>query len=255
MRTHRILVSLVVAGALLANSLQAADAADPLAVARAALAQNDLGAAETALLPLTQGESPNAVACFELARLRMRANHPTEAIALLETATKMDATKAEYFSLLGSAIGQQMGQASAMQRAMLAGKLRKAFAKSVELDANHLPGLIGLARFYMNAPEIAGGSAAKAAEFAERVKRLNPALGEQELATIAEHEDQLPEALTHLEAAAKLMPNNPSVQVGIGRVQATLGKKDEARAAYTLALKLDPNLKAAQQGLAALEEK
>jgi hypothetical protein len=49
-----------------------------------------------------------------------------------------------------------------MQQAMLSGKLRRAFERCVELDPKNLDGLIGLTRYFSNAPEIAGGSLVKA---------------------------------------------------------------------------------------------
>ena len=139
-----------------------------------------------------------------------------------------------------------------MQQATMAGKLKKAFAKAVELDPNDMAGLIGLARFYSNAPEIAGGSVEKATEFALRVQRLDPFLGAIELGNIAEQSEQFADALGHFEAAAKLKPGNASLQNACGRLLAKLGRKDEARGRFEAALKISPQSDAAKKGLAAL---
>jgi Flp pilus assembly protein TadD len=139
-----------------------------------------------------------------------------------------------------------------MQMATLSGKLKKAFQKSVELDPNHVSGLIGLTRFYTNAPEIAGGSLEKAAEFAARVQQLDPFLGEIELGRVAEKGENYADALAHYEAAAKLKPDNAGLQYACGQQLARLERKDEARARYTTALTLNPDFASASKALAEL---
>ncbi len=226
----------------------------PLAQATAAVARNDLAAAEALLAPLVATEKPDAAACHQLGLIRQRQGKPADAVPLLEHATQLDATKPEYFSALGAAIGQQMSTATFMQQAMLSGKLRKAFAKSVELDPNHVAGLIGLARFYAGAPEIAGGSIAQARAFAVRVQKLHPLLGELELGTVAEREDDYAAALSHFEAAAKLKADHAGAQFAAGRMLAKLGRKPEARARFETTLQLDPKRDAAtRKAIAELE--
>jgi tetratricopeptide (TPR) repeat protein len=140
-----------------------------------------------------------------------------------------------------------------MQMAMLSGKMKGAFEKSVALDPNHVAGLIGLARFYSNAPEIAGGSPEKAKEFAGRVHALNPYLGELELARIAERAEDFSGALTRYDAALAIRPETTGVQVSAGRMLAKLGRKDEARTRFEAALKLNPAHEGAKKALAELD--
>ena len=177
-----------------------------------------------------------------------------EAVELAEQATRADATKPEYFSQLGIALSVRMGEMNFMQQAMVAGKMRKAFEKSIALDPKHVAGLIGLARYYANAPEIAGGSLEKAKEYADRVHELNPVLGQMEYANIAEKGEDYAGALAHLEAALKLKPDSASLLSSSGRLLAKLGKKDEARARFEAALKLKPDFEAAKKALAALDQ-
>lgn len=177
------------------------------------------------------------------------------AIASLEKATKLDPTKPEYFSALGIAIGEKMRTLTFVEQGMFAGKMRKAFAKSVELDANHLPGLIGLTRYYANAPAIAGGSLARAGEFAKRVQALNPFLGALELANIAEQSEDFAAALAHYDTAGQLQPKNAWPQVAAGKVLVKLGRKDDARVRFTAALAIDPQREAAKKALAELDAK
>lgn len=93
----------------------------------------------------------------------------------------------------------------------------------------------------------------KAAEYATRVRQLNPHLGELELANIANKDEKYAEALAHYEAAATLKPDHAGVQHGCRRMLVKLGRKDEARARLETALKLNPNLEAAKKALAELD--
>jgi Flp pilus assembly protein TadD len=194
-----------------------------------------------------------AKAAADLAAQQQKQGRFADAVASLEKATQLDATQPDYFSALGIALSQRMNEADFAQRPMLAGKMRKAFARSVELDPKHLPGLIGLARFYANAPEIAGGDLGRARELALRVRALNPFLGELELANVAERAEDFAEALARYEAALQLQPKNAALHVSAGRMLVQLGRKDEARTRFTQALEIDPQREAAKKALAELE--
>jgi tetratricopeptide (TPR) repeat protein len=195
----------------------------------------------------------DAAALHQLSIGRLQQKSTKEAVDFAEQAVKADPTRPEYFSQLGMAYARRMGEINFMQQAMLSMKLKKAFEKSVELDPNHVAGLIGLSRFHTNAPEIAGGSLGKAAEFAQRVRRLEPFLGELELANIAAKDEKFDVALAHYEAAAGLKPDHAGVQNASGRMLVKLGRKDEARVRFEAALKLNPNLEAAKEALAELD--
>lgn len=250
---HRHSRRLVMAGlvGLLAGSV--VRAAAPLAQAQAAIAQNDFATAETLLAPLVSGEHADAAACHELGTIRMRQKRFDDAVPLLEKATALDGTKAPYFASLGMALAERMGQVSMLHQAMLAMRLKKAFAKAVELDPHNVPGLIGLARFYTQAPEIAGGSAEKAKEFAERVRKIVPHLGELELGNIAEHNEDYATAASHYQAAGQATAADPGPRLAAARVLKKLGRNSEARTHLETALKLAPTNPRIQQALDELE--
>ncbi len=242
-------------GAMFAALLLAATGAfaqSPAEQAADLLKKNDLDATEALLAPLTGADGKDATAFFQLGQLRLRQQRAADAVAALEKATTLDATKAEYFSQLGIAISAKMQGANFMVQATTAPKMKRAFEKSVALDPSHVSGLIGLARYYTNAPEIAGGSLEKAKEFAERVQKIVPFLGESELGRIAERGEDYTGALAHYEAADKLKPAQAGTVFAIGRMLAKLGKKEEARAHFETALKLNPEFTAAKKALAEL---
>ena len=234
-------------------SVVSAFAQTDLEKAAAALKGGDAAAAEALVAPLASATPPDAAALHLLSQVRLAQKRTKEAVEAAEAATKADPTRAEHFSQLGMALSARMPEVGFMQMAMLSGRMKSAFEKSVELDPRHVAGLIGLCRFHVNAPEIAGGSLTKAAEYATRLKALVPPLGEAELGRVAEKREDLPAALAHYEASLALRAEAPNTQVAAGRVLAKLGRKDEARARFEAALRLKPDLAPAQQALAELD--
>jgi tetratricopeptide (TPR) repeat protein len=241
-----LLILLSVATAL------AAMADSPVQQAVAALKAGDLTTAESLLTPLTVGEKPDPAALEQLSLVRLRQKRAADAVAFAERAVKLAPDQAGLHATLGQALSQRIGEVGFMQQAMIAGRMRKAFEKAAELDPNHLGALIGLSRYYTNAPEIAGGSPAKARDYAQRVRQLNPALGETELGNIAEKQEDFAAALTHYEALAGLQADHGWPHYLCGRMLAQLGRKDEARTRFETALRQDPKLEAAQKALAEL---
>lgn len=249
------LAASVLRAALAASVLLAASAfaQTDLEKAAAALKASDVPAAEALVAPLAGATPPNGAALNLLAQVRLAQQRTKEAVEAAEAATKAEPEKPEHFSQLGVALSARMGEVGFMQMAMISGKMKGAFEKSVALDANHVAGLIGLTRFYSNAPEIAGGSPEKAREFAGRVRALNPFLGELELGRLAERAEDFAAALGHYDAALALRAEAAGVQVSAGRVLAKLGRTDEARARFESALKINPQHEAAKKALAELD--
>ncbi len=208
----------------------------------------------TSALAQTSAVSVDAAALNKQSIDSLQQKKTKEAVDFAEQATKADPTKPDYYSQLGLALSMRMGELNFMQQAMTAGKMKKAFEKAVALDPKHIGGLIGLTRYYANAPEIAGGSLEKSKEFADRVHALNPALGLMEYGNIAEKDEDYAGALAHFEAALQLKPDSANLTNACGRMLAKLGKKDEARARFEAALKINPEFEPAKKALAALDE-
>lgn len=213
---------------LLVPAARSADLPEAFAEARAALAARDYDRAAALLEPAATGSAPSAATCAMLAQARLGQKKTRDAAAWAEKATELEPNNAAYHALLGSALGQRIGEIPFLQQAFVAGKLRRAFARTVELEPNNLSGLIGLSRYHANAPAIAGGDTGKAREFAERVRQIDPYLGWLELGHVAEKDEDAAQALAAYEEAEKLKPGNPAVSVRLARALIALGRPAEA---------------------------
>lgn len=119
-------------------------------------------------------------------------------------------------------------------------------------EGDDVAGLIGLGRYYSSVPEITGGSVERAREFARRAEKLDPFAGGLELGQLAAQEEKFAEALTHFESAAAAQPGSVNAQFNCGRMLAKLGRKDEARARFEAALKINPAFEAATKAIGEL---
>jgi tetratricopeptide (TPR) repeat protein len=238
---------------VLAASGMAAAAANPVDDARAAFKARDYVRAATLLAPATSDASRDAEAFHLLSQVRLAEKNASKAVKLSEKATALDPSQSDYFSQLGVALGTRMSEVGFMQQAVLAGKLKKAFERAVELNPNDIGALLGLSQFYSRAPEIAGGSRVKAKELAERVRELAPFRGELELGALADQEGNHAEALEHYAAAAKANPAHAWAQHLCGRTLVKLGRVEEARERFNASLRNDPAFERSRQALAALD--
>ena len=110
-----------------------------------------------------------ADALIAQSREAMAAQDHKQALELARQATVAAPDYAKAFSHLGTAYALRIGEVNFMNQAMMSGQMLGAYEKSVELDRNHISGYIGLARYYSNAPAIAGGSLDKAESYAREV--------------------------------------------------------------------------------------
>lgn len=227
--------------------------AEPRAQALADAQAGRWDAAEPALATLAAATPADTDACVWLARRRLQQKRAKEAVELLERAVAAEPRRADLHSQLGAALGQRMGEVSFMQQAMLSGKLRGAFEKSVALDPDHVAGYIGLARYYTNAPAIAGGSFEKADGFAREVEKRDEFLGNLERGMIAERGEKWADAVAFYRRAVELQPAHARARFALGRALAKSGDKDAARPQLQEALKLAPDFAAARDALAALD--
>src|SRR5690606_25455828 len=95
--------------------------------------------------------------------------------------------------------------------------------KAVALDPDNIGSHIGLARYYSNAPEIAGGSMKLAKEHAAEVLRIEPYQGYIEQALIANLENRPDDAIKGFKAAIELDPSEAWLHFELGKLYQMTG--------------------------------
>ena len=226
--------------------------ADPIQAASDAFGKNDLEKAETLVAPLAEGAAAQPAACALLGDVRLRQKRTKEAVELFDRAAQLDPKNASFQSRLGVALSQRMNEVNFMQQGMLAGRMLGAFKRSIELDPDHVPGYIGLARYYANAPAIAGGDMAAAVKYAGEAKKRDRFTGTLELGFLAERQEQFEEALKDFEEALQLHPGQAWLEETTAKVLVRLNRPAEARVRLEKALALEPGRESARQALAGL---
>jgi cytochrome c-type biogenesis protein CcmH/NrfG len=136
-------------------------------------------------------DHPNRVtAHYFLGRIYLHTGDFDKAIAHCKIAVDMHAKVAAYHFCLGRSYGEKARQAPLWMQAFLAPKIRQAFENTVALDPSHGSARVGLAHFYMQAPQIMGGSVTKAQEQAETLIQLKDPRGEQLLQDILQRQNK-----------------------------------------------------------------
>lgn len=165
-------------------------------------------------------ETPSAADLATQASEALAAQDAKTAVKLYEQAIAIDPNDPNLQTTYANALAVRINEVNFMNKGMIAGKMLKAYERSVELDPNHITGWIGQSRYYLNAPPIAGGSADKAEKFANEVMVRVPFLGHVELGLVAEKRGDKAKAAEHFQAALDLMPDHQEAIIGLERVTA-----------------------------------
>lgn len=228
-------------------------AQSPTQRAEALLDQGEFLAAERLIESLALAKKPDPVAVWELSRVRTGQHQTEEGIRLAEKAIKLDPKQARFHAQLGAAIVEHMSEISRLDQNSYGNRMRKAFEKALDLDPNNLVAILGLSRYYWSTSPRAGGDFAKAQQFAERARRIDPLKGELELGAIAGRKGDFPTALKHFETATELSPRSAEAQTSCGHALMRLGRLREARERYEEALRISPKFDMARVSLEALD--
>ena len=92
--------------------------------------------------------------------------------AIFEELVERQPENSNFHLWLGRCYGRIAEKTDWLNAMSMAKKTRKAFEKSVELDANNIDALEDLMEYYQDAPGFLGGSKKKAREIQERLERL-----------------------------------------------------------------------------------
>ena len=194
----------------------------------------------------------------------------------IEEAVDGDPNNADFQYLLGAIYGQTASSAGVFKQAFLAPKIKRAFARAVELNPDHVEARISLAQYYLMAPGIMGGDEDEGFRQLDEAAKRNELRGGSVKATMLERKNRLAEAEDQLTTLVKNHPNNwvPHKNLGyfllrrtkfdesirsmqryaalrpdtsdafdsLGEVQLAAGRTDEAIVTLKKGLTIDPTL-------------
>jgi tetratricopeptide (TPR) repeat protein len=202
--SHAVLAGLGVTFAF-PSGLGAAAAGSLEAGAHALEAQR-YGEAIERLSAAVHEEPSNARAAELYGRALYEEGELARAVESLERATTLDPTSASAVYWLGRAYGEQAIHGNVMLRAKLAGRIRRAFERAVELDPDNSDARIALLEFYLRAPTFMGGSFDKARALTDDMRRRDPFHAHLAKARLEEHRKRRDLADAEYEAAIREFP-------------------------------------------------
>jgi tetratricopeptide (TPR) repeat protein len=165
------------------------------------------GAEARAALEAAAKEDPkDARAAVYLGRILLAQEDLENAVLWFEKAVLLDPASSDNQLWLGRGYGSQAQKANVFKQASLAGKIKKAFDKSVELDGKNIDARFALVEFYLQAPGIAGGSVEKAREQAAAIGKQDGLRGHRAVGRIAEYEKSFDSAVAAYARAEKEFP-------------------------------------------------
>jgi tetratricopeptide (TPR) repeat protein len=147
---------------------------------------------------------PRAAIAYARALLDLR--DEKGAVQTLERAAGTHPQNVELQLWLGRAYGQRAIHASVFEQPSLAARTRKAFERASTLDPENLEARWALVQYYLRAPNVLGGSPAKAREEAREIEKRDALRGVRAWGRIAEHEKRWVEADQIYEKATRDFP-------------------------------------------------
>lgn len=151
-----------------------------------------------------QQNPQNAQAAAGMATLSIAQGQNKAGVDWAQKAIMLAPSDALYQMLLGVAYGEYVHDVSVFSQLGVAYKVRDAFQQAVQLDPDDARARAGLAKYYILAPGIAGGSMEKAKEQLTALDKIDPVQAAAVRATWAEHNKNDSQAEAYLRAGAKL---------------------------------------------------
>ena len=166
--------------------------------------------ARVALETIAAERPGDARAAEYLGRVLFEQELVEASVRSLERAAALDPSSSSIQYWLGRALGEEAVRGSLLVRAKLAGRVRRAFERAVELDPSNLDARMALLEFYLRAPSFMGGSVEKAAAEAEEIRRLDPFRGHRAAGRLHESRKRWDLAALEYEAALHEPPPRPN---------------------------------------------
>ncbi len=147
-------------------------------------------------------------------------------------------------------LGKLNASKNFFEKGIIASKVKSYFETAVALDPENLTARNSLARYYLTAPGIAGGSSKKAKEQLDYIKSKNPRMGYYGLASYYFQKKDYPAAKAEYLQYLKLTEDKSEVYYQLGFVAQTEKNYQEAFKYFELALEEEEVYKPAYYQLA-----
>jgi len=167
--------------------------------------QKAFAEAKTLLAPQVNNKTKDAFLLAALGRSELALGEVEQAEKLLARAVKITADNAEYQFWYGRASCDAAQQASMLSALGLAKRCAKAFEAAHQLAPENAEYLQALAKYYAQAPGVAGGDKAKAMALSKTLQQLAPVKGQLLELELLLQQDQT-------EAVAALLAQSPELQ-------------------------------------------
>jgi tetratricopeptide (TPR) repeat protein len=189
------------------------------------LQQRQWAEAQAVLEQVTTAEPANAEAWSSLSQVHLARNDYEKSVAAAEKATALDGTKSEYFLQLGTAYGLSATKAGLFAKLSFARKCKAAYDRAVELDPASINARWSLMEFYRQAPSIAGGSMSQAYLQAGEIRKLDARRGRAAYASLYSAEKKYADAFALYEEVLREQPGDEDALFQIGRLAARSGEQ------------------------------
>lgn len=193
------------------------------------------------LAPLLKQNAADARLRVLRGRAQLALHQDAAAVDSFRQAVEVASQNGRYHYWLGQALAKRIPQANVISRASLAGDLRSAYLRAVELAPDFIPAREALLDFYVEAPSFFGGSLAKAHEQAAAIGKLNAARGARAQAVIAAGEGRSPAAIKYYKMAIHQDSSDAGLRVDLGEWYLKQGHPHEACTLFQQALMLSPD--------------
>jgi tetratricopeptide (TPR) repeat protein len=100
-----------------------------------------------------------------------------EAVEYYKKLKDLKPTEANYYFKYGGALGMRASEVNRFKALGMAGDVKEAFEKAIELNPKHIQARWGLIEYYLHLPGIFGGSETKAASYSNELMKLSPVDG------------------------------------------------------------------------------
>lgn len=171
------------------------------------------------------------------------------AVEALRRAVERAPANAEYRLRLGEALAVHINEVGFLSKAGIAGEIRESFSQAVALAPEWVEAREDLMQFLLQAPAIAGGSRALAAQQAAEIMKRNAAHGHLAYGELARYDGHYEDAIRELRTAVAGAPQDADLQYQLGMLYASGQRYAEAAELFAAMAHADPASARAQYQL------